>query len=92
MSGSAIKTWCDGLNEQSFLGTRSSWNFTGPQYLARGDANTGTTVWNISIREIIAISFALSDSDRQLIEGYLAHKWGTTNSLPSDHPYKSAAP
>jgi hypothetical protein len=26
------------------------------------------------------------------IEGYLAHKWAQTGSLPSDHPYKSSAP
>jgi hypothetical protein len=25
-------------------------------------------------------------------EGYLAHKWGLTSSLPSDHPYKTSAP
>ena len=25
-------------------------------------------------------------------EGYLAHKWGLTSNLPSDHPYKSSAP
>ena len=25
-------------------------------------------------------------------EGYLAHKWGLTSSLPVDHPYKSSAP
>ena len=25
-------------------------------------------------------------------EGYLAHKWGLTSSLPSDHPYKNNAP
>ena len=30
--------------------------------------------------------------DRQRIEGYLAHKWGTTALLPAAHPYKSAAP
>ena len=29
---------------------------------------------------------------RQKIEGYLAWKWGLTSSLPSDHPYKNAAP
>lgn len=28
----------------------------------------------------------------QRVEGYLAHKWGLTANLPSDHPYKSAAP
>ena len=25
-------------------------------------------------------------------EGYLAHKWGRTSALPSDHPYKNTAP
>ena len=25
-------------------------------------------------------------------EGYLAHKWGLTSNLPSDHPFKSSAP
>jgi hypothetical protein len=29
---------------------------------------------------------------REKIEGYLAHKWGLTSSLPIDHPYKSTAP
>lgn len=29
---------------------------------------------------------------RELIEGYLAHKWGLEADLPSAHPYKLAAP
>lgn len=29
---------------------------------------------------------------RQKLEGYLAWKWGNTALLPSDHPYKNAAP
>ena len=28
----------------------------------------------------------------QKVEGYLAHKWNISSSLPSDHPYKSSAP
>ena len=31
-------------------------------------------------------------SDVEKAEGYLAHKWGLTSSLPSDHPYKNSAP
>jgi hypothetical protein len=31
-----------------------------------------------------------SNSDK--IEGYLAHKWGLTGDLPSNHPYKTTAP
>lgn len=33
-----------------------------------------------------------SESDRQKIEGYLAHKWGVTSNLPVSHPYKTQAP
>ena len=31
-------------------------------------------------------------SDVEKAEGYLAHKWGLTSSLPSSHPYKNSAP
>ena len=29
---------------------------------------------------------------RETVEGYLAHKWNIASLLPSNHPYKSAAP
>jgi hypothetical protein len=48
--------------------------------------------WNGQICEIIVILFNPSTSDRQQVEGYLAHKWGLTANLPADHPYKAAAP
>ncbi len=44
--------------------------------------------WNGFIGEII-YGKNLSDAEEQLIRGYLAWKWGTTASLPSDHPYKT---
>ena len=31
-------------------------------------------------------------TDVEKAEGYLAHKWGVTSVLPSDHPYKTSAP
>lgn len=45
-----------------------------------------------NIAEIVVILSAMPIGDRQKVEGYLAHKWGVVSSLPSDHPYKSAAP
>ena len=48
--------------------------------------------YNGTIHEIIAIQNALPESDRQKIEGYLAHKWGLEDNLPNDHPYKTYAP
>ena len=31
-------------------------------------------------------------TEEQMVEGYLAHKWGGTAALASDHPYKDVAP
>jgi hypothetical protein len=48
--------------------------------------------FNGTIAEIIVVEDALNTETRQIIEGYLAHKWGLTASLPADHPYKTSAP
>tara|TARA_R110000824_G_scaffold44958_4_gene130449 strand:- start:5827 stop:6897 length:1071 start_codon:yes stop_codon:yes gene_type:complete len=37
-------------------------------------------------------SISPSAAERQLIEGYLAHKWGLEGSLPSGHPYETDPP
>jgi hypothetical protein len=44
--------------------------------------------WIGGIGEVIGLSATSSTSDRQKIEGYLAHKWGL--SLPGGHPYKTS--
>jgi hypothetical protein len=44
------------------------------------------------IAELIIRTGLDGTTDRQLVEGYLAHKWGLAASLPSGHPYKDAAP
>jgi hypothetical protein len=46
--------------------------------------------------EIVIVTSRLlpddSDGNYLKIEGYLAHKWGLSGSLPSGHPYKISAP
>ena len=37
-----------------------------------------------------SVKIAMSTIEKA--EGYLAHKWGRTSALPSDHPYKTSAP
>jgi len=37
--------------------------------------------------EVVCYTSA-NTTDRQAIEGYLAHKWGLTSSLPSNHTHK----
>jgi hypothetical protein len=42
--------------------------------------------------ELVVFNVALSTSDRQLMEGYLAWKWGIQAKLPEAHPYAFVAP
>lgn len=44
------------------------------------------------IAEILVGGATLDDNQRFKIEGYLAHKYGLSANLPSDHKYKNAAP
>ena len=48
--------------------------------------------FNGRVFEIVLLSGVASETDRQKLEGYLAHKWGLTANLPSGHPYKLTPP
>jgi hypothetical protein len=47
---------------------------------------------NFYVHEFLCFSDYFTDSQRQLVEGYLAWKWGIQSQLPSGHPYASARP
>lgn len=79
--------------------------FTGTNQLNGGNLSTGAGLdddlyvgntdgnnSNIIFGEILIYQRDLSTSERQKIEGYLAHKWGLDGDLPSGHPYKTNPP
>lgn len=45
-----------------------------------------------SIAEFVILPNPLNTLNRQRLQGYLAHKWGLTANLPSNHPYKVNPP
>ena len=53
--------------------------------------NDGNTVEGM-IGEVLVFARVLTTDDRQLVEGYLAWKWGLQANLPVGHPYEDAAP
>ena len=53
------------------------------------DSSTGVGVWDGNISEIVATT---NTTEREEIEGYLAHKWGLEADLPNSHTYKNSAP
>jgi len=50
------------------------------------------SVYDGLFAEVVVFDGVLDDATRQKIEGYLAHKWGTVTSLPTNHPYRWEAP
>jgi hypothetical protein len=89
-SGSRDNLWTNGTSRTVDAGTAT--DITGSAGFKVGARETGTTQWNGLICEIVATTTALTTETRQLVEGYLAHKWGLEAELPGDHPYKAAAP
>lgn len=66
-------------------------NGASPDILIGGQLAAGTNGIPGKYGEIVVFS-GTSTSDRQILEGYLAWKWGVQANLPGGHPYASAAP
>ena len=56
------------------------------------DRNYSSRVWKGDLAELLIYNTSLSDTEIILTEGYLAHKWGLSINLPSNHTYKNVAP
>ena len=52
----------------------------------------GGTRFNGYVYELIMYNNALTTSQRQQVEGYLAWKWGLVRNIPAAHPYKRSPP
>lgn len=76
--------WDSATVSELFTGVNSS--------IGTVNATSSVNPYNGTVLEVVHLSSYATQATRQLIEGYLAHKWGLAANLPSDHPYKSAAP
>jgi hypothetical protein len=70
--------------------TSSSGNFAYTFYNIGSQTSQAVIFYNYNwigyVGELIAFNNALSDPQRQQVEGYLAQKWGLTAYLPAGHP------
>lgn len=84
-----------GTNAEFFIDGTSIDARTGTYSIATQSAYIGSQndlyFLNGYVAEIIVATICTL-ANRQKIEGYLAHKWGLTSSLPSTHPYKISPP
>lgn len=74
-----------------YVSNGSTGNFNINKYAIGMNSNINTEFGNYKYGEVLVFNNALSTSDRQLIEGYLAWKWGLNASLPTNHPYYNYA-
>ena len=81
--------WKDGTSGGS---SASSGTFGITKYGIGNQANPTGENWIGPIGEVLIYNTALTDTERQLVEGYLAWKWGLQAPLSVGHPYKSSAP
>lgn len=90
-SGGNTFTYVDGALESTL--SQSFANFTGEVQLNHVGGSSQTHLGPIC--EAFLMIDVLSQSDREKLEGYLAHKWwgaGGANPLPANHPFKATAP
>lgn len=62
----------------------------GVGYAAAG--NVASACLDGDICEIVVLNTVATTQSRQIMEGYLAWKWGLESNLPADHPYKYSPP
>jgi hypothetical protein len=56
------------------------------------NSNDSLQTSDSQVAEMIVYSAALTEDKIQMVEGYLAWKWGLDSYLPANHPYKFAPP
>lgn len=88
-----ISLWRDGNPDTTLPRTIGSIGAVSSSAIGLGGyTSSGSYYGNIAVLEAVAFYEAVSTSTRQNIEGYLAWKWGLSDSLPLSHPYKTFAP
>jgi hypothetical protein len=76
----------------NITGSTDNGSISNSDVLDIGSRAVGAGAMTGDIAEVLVGGATLDTNERQKIEGYLAHKYGLEGNLPSDHPYKSAAP
>jgi hypothetical protein len=85
-NGGSSQYSTNGINSTVNSGARS---LSG---LELGAWNNGGNKANITIGEVVVVNRLLTQTERELFEGYFAWKWEMQASLPINHPYKNTAP
>jgi hypothetical protein len=86
-------SWIDGTDEYvSVNGSLTSISTPALENLSTSVYSLGTNTFDGNLGEVLIYNTTLTQTQRQVVEGYLAWKWGLQASLPPSHPYISSSP
>ncbi len=95
VTAARVSSTCNGFVNGSAMtttGTTNSTSISNSDVLDIGASAVGGNPLTGDMAEILVGGATLDDNQRFKIEGYLAHKYGLSANLPSNHAYKNAAP
>ena len=95
VTAARVSSTCNGFVNGSAMtttGTTNSTSISNSNVLDIGASAVGGNPLIGDMAEILVGGATLDDNQRTKIEGYLAHKYGLSDNLPSGHAYKTAAP
>ena len=90
MNGTSLSGHTNYPNNLSIISLRTLGNVSADRF--GQDRGFNGRQWIGKLGELLIYNSALSDSEISKVEGYLAHKWGLTGSLPTSHDYKASLP
>lgn len=77
----------------TYIGNKISGGATYTEAITLGaNPSGGGVIPDGDYARLIVYNSVHTTNERQKVEGYLAHRFGLTGSLPGDHPYKSTPP
>lgn len=88
-TSSNVNQWVNGTSNSSGTYSFATFNYS---LFNIGRYSGGGLNWKGAIAEVIAYNDALSTTQRQQVEGYLAWKWGLVSNIPTTHPFKLVRP
>jgi alpha-tubulin suppressor-like RCC1 family protein len=90
--GITLETWLNGERITFQPNTTNPYQTGFSSVWSLGQDTDGFNKLEFDFCELLVIRNSSNTSERNLIEGYLAHKWGLTDKLPANHPYKTTPP
>jgi hypothetical protein len=93
--GDVITTYLNGISDRVITkGANVSMTINEALYLGQSsNGNPGTNRYHVGpISELMVFESAISDAQKQFLEGYLTNKWKLNNELAYTHPYSKNSP